>query len=201
MMLLHDTVTTAQGMKYRRHGTHIEKAYHTADAPDVEKWGWEREENIPINVARFLLTDFTISQDCPLITANDFGVYDMALGAVRCLLWLESDNPDERDDYSLEDNGCTIQTLDKEDWHKLYAECATFLQTCQDYGVGALEADRGQIGHDFILTRNGHGTGFWDREELYGRDYLFLSFLASRYPEVSGQREGSQWSIFGLTET
>jgi hypothetical protein len=25
-----------------------------------------------------------------------------------------------------------------------------------------------QAGHDFWLTRNGHGTGFWDRPEIYG---------------------------------
>ena len=24
------------------------------------------------------------------------------------------------------------------------------------------DADDGQIGHDFFLTRNGHGAGFWD---------------------------------------
>lgn len=28
-----------------------------------------------------------------------------------------------------------------------------------------------QAGHDFWLTRNGHGTGFWDRPELYGETY------------------------------
>jgi len=28
-----------------------------------------------------------------------------------------------------------------------------------------------QAGHDFWLTRNGHGTGFWDRPELYGDTY------------------------------
>ena len=26
-----------------------------------------------------------------------------------------------------------------------------------------LEMDAGQFAHDFWLTRNGHGTGFWDR--------------------------------------
>jgi hypothetical protein len=26
-----------------------------------------------------------------------------------------------------------------------------------------------QAGHDFWLTRQGHGTGFWDRPEVYGR--------------------------------
>ena len=24
-----------------------------------------------------------------------------------------------------------------------------------------------QVGHDFWLTRNGHGAGFWDRPEIY----------------------------------
>ena len=32
-----------------------------------------------------------------------------------------------------------------------------------------------QAGHDFWLTRNGHGTGFWDRPEIY-RDYLIGKF-------------------------
>ena len=27
-----------------------------------------------------------------------------------------------------------------------------------------------QAGHDFWLTRNGHGAGFWDRPEIYGKD-------------------------------
>ena len=43
--------------------------------------------------------------------------------------------------------------------------------------------DAGQVGHDFWLTRNGHGAGFWDRglgeigdrltkaAEVYGSDY------------------------------
>lgn len=26
------------------------------------------------------------------------------------------------------------------------------------------------FGHDFWLTRNNHGSGFWDRTELYGKD-------------------------------
>ena len=27
-----------------------------------------------------------------------------------------------------------------------------------------------QAGHDFVLTCEGHGTGFWDRPEIYGQD-------------------------------
>jgi len=46
--------------------------------------------------------------------------------------------------------------------------------------------DVGQAGHDFWLTRNGHGTGFWDRPEIYG-DYRALKFteIAKSYGEVN----------------
>lgn len=30
--------------------------------------------------------------------------------------------------------------------------------------------DWARVGHDFWLTRNGHGCGFWDRPEVYGED-------------------------------
>jgi hypothetical protein len=31
-----------------------------------------------------------------------------------------------------------------------------------------------QAGHDFWLTRNGHGTGYWDRPEVYGEHYASM---------------------------
>ena len=41
-----------------------------------------------------------------------------------------------------------------------------------------------QIGHDFALTRNGHGAGFWDRPEIYGeRCADLLTTLSNRYGE------------------
>lgn len=30
------------------------------------------------------------------------------------------------------------------------------------------DCDPMQVAHDFWLTRNGHGAGFWDRSEIYG---------------------------------
>lgn len=32
------------------------------------------------------------------------------------------------------------------------------------------EGNYSQAGHDFWLTRNGHGAGFWDRTEIYGEE-------------------------------
>lgn len=34
--------------------------------------------------------------------------------------------------------------------------------------LNATAASGAQIGHDLWLTRNGHGSGFWDKEDLYG---------------------------------
>ena len=39
------------------------------------------------------------------------------------------------------------------------AECAAF----EEANADDIDDD-GQAGHDFWLTRNGHGTGFWDRD-------------------------------------
>ena len=37
-------------------------------------------------------------------------------------------------------------------------DCATFERVCSD----EIDGDDSQAGHDFWLTRNGHGCGFWD---------------------------------------
>ena len=38
-----------------------------------------------------------------------------------------------------------------------------------------------QAGHDFWLTRNNHGTGYWDRPEIYGESYadMFTKYAQS----------------------
>ena len=41
-------------------------------------------------------------------------------------------------------------------------DCARFLEVCEHLAVPLVQ-DPEQDGHDFWLTRNGHGAGFWDR--------------------------------------
>jgi len=44
--------------------------------------------------------------------------------------------------------------------------------------------DESQVAHDFWLTRNGHGAGFWDREEIYGeQEAKSLTELAHQFGE------------------
>ncbi len=64
-------------------------------------------------------------------------------------------------------------------------EAAELLE--EAYGRGYSEE---RAGHDFWLTRNGHGAGFWDREELEtGELGERLSDAARRFGEV--------WSYLG----
>jgi len=48
------------------------------------------------------------------------------------------------------------------------------------------ENDPAQVAHDFWLTRNHHGAGFWDRPEIYGEDNAEkLTDIAQNFCEVS----------------
>jgi hypothetical protein len=43
-----------------------------------------------------------------------------------------------------------------------------------------------QAGHDFWLTRNGHGTGFWDRPEIYQVQYAgFFTNISRNFGEAN----------------
>ena len=52
--------------------------------------------------------------------------------------------------------------VDPDSVANLRGELESFIELCEQDLI-ASKLDPGQIGHDFILTRNGHGTGFWDR--------------------------------------
>lgn len=49
-----------------------------------------------------------------------------------------------------------------------------------------------QAGHDFWLTRNGHGTGFWDREEIYGAYTEKFTDIAQSFGEAYAYFEEQQ---------
>lgn len=74
---------------------------------------------------------------------------DVVTAYMECALWSES----LEDKYSLDD-------FDERAWAEAEEDCGSFLAE-----LGGLPAgwDASQFGHDFWLTRNGHGAGFWDR--------------------------------------
>ncbi len=90
---------------------------------------------------------------------------------IRTALWAETDNSNESGgeplDYHYGEGDFTNDTL------------ATMVADCQDFQrdnadllarayasgvrVGGKNYDEASAGHDFWLTRRGHGAGFWDR--------------------------------------
>ena len=77
---------------------------------------------------------------------------------ITALLWSETTDdgyPLDSTDYEL--SQAAINTAE--------GDCESFLETAR-YDIAKLPDDwytAAQLGHDFLLTRNGHGVGFWDR--------------------------------------
>jgi hypothetical protein len=75
---------------------------------------------------------------------------------ITCALWSSTD-PDN-DDRPL-DRDYDESDLSDDCRAKMVADCKAFQEAnAEDLSVG----DDEQAGHDFWLTRNGHGAGFWD---------------------------------------
>jgi hypothetical protein len=77
---------------------------------------------------------------------------------VECALWLMHD--EDGDDCDAFDG-----ELSEEAYTRIIADCSDFQASNRDALTTAEELgeDASRAGHDFWLTRNGHGAGFWDR--------------------------------------
>ena len=99
---------------------------------------------------------------------------------IVCALWSSTDDDgDSLDYYDIED-------IDPDTLEAMRADIVDFVESNKELLLSSGQSDE-QIGHDFWLTRNHHGAGFWDRglgdigEELtkachvYGDVYLYVS--------------------------
>lgn len=63
--------------------------------------------------------------------------------------------------------GATVADLSPQAWDRILRDCSAF-QAARPRDLELAEErygrDLSHSGHDFWLTRNGHGTGFWDRD-------------------------------------
>ncbi|MFQ5339957.1 MAG: hypothetical protein ACE5F6_00265 [Anaerolineae bacterium] len=106
---------------------------------------------------------------------------DLTRGYIRAALWSTNDESDESGGLPLDENygpeDLTVEALDK-----MIQDCEKFQQDNAE--LLAQAGDPARNGHDFWLTRNGHGTEFWDREEYPEAVGEGLSDAARRYGEV-----------------
>lgn len=92
---------------------------------------------------------------------------------VICALWSSiGDNGEPLD------NRFTAEDISAETYAEMRADCADFLMWTKQL-LGEWSAT--EAGHDFWLTRNGHGTGFWDRGKANGDALTELSEIYGQY--------------------
>lgn len=78
---------------------------------------------------------------------------------IECALWAEMDNADDSGGAPLDDN-YGPEDIDAKSMQQIQEDCRSFVEANAD-DLAGLDAER--CGHDFWLTRQGHGAGFWDR--------------------------------------
>jgi hypothetical protein len=95
-------------------------------------------------------------------------------------LWAENDESDDSGGRPLDDN-YSLYDLSEEALKAAIEDCKKF----QEENFDLIKVDLSKSGHNFWLSRNGHGAGFFDDEALYGDDEAdILQEKSHEYGEV-----------------
>jgi hypothetical protein len=104
---------------------------------------------------------------------------------LQTAIWASTDENETETGVPMDqDHG--VDDFDPEDRKKLEAECAAFWE--QAPADAKLRWDDEQAGHDFWLTRCGHGAGFWDGDYKYASgedDGGVLTALSKKFGEAT----------------
>lgn len=95
------------------------------------------------------------------MNTDHFNLDTVTAHYIACALWASTHTDENGDDTPMDQLDAELTPEAKERMHN---DCRDFLAYLDAEGIDATElwTDE-QLGHDFWLTRNGHGTGFWDR--------------------------------------
>ena len=92
------------------------------------------------------------------------------IGYITAALWSSTDNSNEQGGEPLDKN-YDISDLSDDCLKQIIEDCKAFQETNADLlnqyrneiSTNGQFSESEYAGHDFWLTRNGHGCGFWDR--------------------------------------
>jgi len=100
-------------------------------------------------------------------------------------LWCTSDMYSCEDDSSLESLNYDVDDFSKEAYMAAKADCKDFLSNPRVKKIlREKDYDLDLVAHDFWLTRNGHGAGFWDGD-YDEEDGEVLTAISEPYGEVN----------------
>lgn len=88
------------------------------------------------------------------VTIDRTGLDEFTTAYVECALWSSTD-----DDGDALERDYQLHNIAEDTLAVMVSDCQDFQQL---FGEGYIDHDPSQAGHDFWLTRNGHGAGFWD---------------------------------------
>lgn len=140
-----------------------------------------------------------------LIDAAD----DFARGYLKCAVWLGAELPEGHPDAdSSKNDDLSESDLAPDTIRAMLKDCASFQEKAADllaqayardgYGKPGEYSAEEMAGHDFWLTRNGHGAGFWDRDALSEGDLGDkLSAIAKTFGE-SNLYQGDDGGIYEM---
>ena len=109
----------------------------------------------------------------------------MTQAYIECAMWSSTDESDESGGEPIDLN-YGLEDIDPASRYEMDKACRAFYNYCIDNDIDIDRLSAEQVGHDFWLTRNGHGTGFWDRglgelgEKLtracktFGESYMYI---------------------------
>jgi hypothetical protein len=132
---------------------------------------WDDEDHVRYLRAVDLVAaraEFPHAAWAPETGPTEDDISDMLDGYVACSLWSSNDESDDNggepfdSNYSIADIAPETLARMREDCARFARENAATLLACMGKGQSGRECDWSLAGHDFWLTRNGDGCGFWD---------------------------------------
>ena len=98
---------------------------------------------------------------------------------ITAALW--STTGHKNDNFEFLDEKYSIDDLDESTLAQIEDDCEQFIKITVGKNTDKFETDH--PGHDFWLTRNGHGTGFWNGDYPIHGDYL--TKISERFGECN----------------
>lgn len=123
---------------------------------------------------------------------------------IETALWSSTDNADDSGGEPLDKN-YSSDDIDPATMEQMIADCASFQEKFAEL-LSESGIEDGRAGHDFWLSRNGHGSGYFDEDTIDEEFQEKLQDAAESYGNVDLQvddgviSDGIHWTPAGTNE-